>query len=239
MLEIHGVTLYEGRIAVAIFSNEDNFKKRMPSDSFWIESVNTIVTQNVVLPEGEYVITVYRLMMQEIGARADALLKAQWLALIPAGWLAEQIALDNLRRGIYPPDPAAGMPDLEPGADLFSFPASGSWKNPYREWIGAQMRGAVCGQVAPGNPREAARLAWLDGVVSHTGNGALGEVFNALLVSLAFIESDMRRCLDRAIAFIPADSEYYVYIFFKERKRHEKIVNGFAALPAPDAVECV
>jgi ADP-ribosylglycohydrolase len=141
----------------------------------------------------------------------------QWLALIPAGWSAEQIALENLRRGIYPPDPFSEDPDLWP-ADLFSLPASGSWKNPYREWIGAQMRGAVCGQVAPGNPREAARLAWLDGVISHAGNGVLGEVFNALLVSLAFIESDMRRCLDRAIALIPADSEYYSALQFARQQ---------------------
>ncbi|MDR2053922.1 MAG: ADP-ribosylglycohydrolase family protein [Treponema sp.] len=119
----------------------------------------------------------------------------QWLALVPSGWSAEQIALDNLRRGIYPPE-------------------SGSRKNPYREWIGAQMRGAVCGQLSPGNPREAARLAWLDGVVSHTGNGVLGETFNAMLVSLAFVEEDIRCCLDRVIALIPADSEYYSVIRF-------------------------
>jgi hypothetical protein len=72
--------------------------------------------------------------------------------------------------------------------------------------------------VAPGNPREAARLAWLDGLVSHTENGVLGEVFNALLVSLAFIESDMRRCLDRAIGLIPTESEYYSVIGFARQQ---------------------
>jgi ADP-ribosylglycohydrolase len=119
----------------------------------------------------------------------------QWLALVPSGWSAEQIALDNLRKGIYPPQ-------------------SGAWRNPYREWIGAQMRGAICGQVAPGNPREAARLAWLDGVISHSGNGVLGEVFNAVLVSLAFVQRDMRRCLDSAMGLIPRDSEYYSVLAF-------------------------
>ena len=114
---------------------------------------------------------------------------------MPTGWSAEQIALDNLRRGIYPPE-------------------SGAWKNPYQEWIGAQMRGAICGQVAPGNPREAARLAWMDGVISHAGNGVLGEVFNAVLASLAFVEQDARRLLDQAIALIPRDSEYYSVLGF-------------------------
>jgi len=119
----------------------------------------------------------------------------QWLALVPAGWSAEQVALDNLRKGIYPPE-------------------SGRFRNPFREWIGAQMRGAVCGQIAPGNPRKAARLAWLDGVISHAGNGVLGEVFNAVLTAMAFVEKDARRCLDAAIAMIPKDSEYASVIRF-------------------------
>jgi len=76
------------------------------------------------------------------------------------------------------------------------------------------MRGAICGQAAPGNPREAARLAWLDGVISHAGNGVLGEVFNALLTAMSFIETDMRRCLDAVITMIPKDSEYASVIRF-------------------------
>jgi ADP-ribosylglycohydrolase len=127
----------------------------------------------------------------------------QWLALVPSGWSAEQVALDNLRKGIYPPE-------------------SGYYKNPYREWIGAQMRGAICGQVAPGNPREAARLAWIDGVISHAGNGILGEVFNAILTAMSFIETDMRRCLDAAIALIPEDSEYASVIRFARSEVESK-----------------
>jgi ADP-ribosylglycohydrolase len=123
----------------------------------------------------------------------------QWLALVPSGWSAEQIALDNLRKGIYPPE-------------------SGRRGNPYREWIGAQMRGAICGQLVPGNPREAARLAWMDGVVSHTNNGVLGEVFNAVMTALAFTETNIRRCLDTAISMIPADSEYASVIHFARKE---------------------
>jgi ADP-ribosylglycohydrolase len=127
----------------------------------------------------------------------------QWLALVPLGWSAEQIALDNLRKGIYPPE-------------------SGRYRNPYREWIGAQMRGCICGQVAPGNPREAARLAWLDGVISHAGNGILGEVFNAVLTSMSFIETDMRHCLDTVITMIPEDSEYASVIRFARAEAEAK-----------------
>jgi ADP-ribosylglycohydrolase len=54
----------------------------------------------------------------------------------------------------------------------------------------------------------------MDGVISHSGNGVLGEVFNAVLTSLAFVEPDTRRLLDRAIGLIPADSEYHSVLRF-------------------------
>jgi uncharacterized protein (DUF2141 family) len=59
-IEIHGVLIQNGRIAVAIFSNENEFKKRIPFASFWMESINTDITYNIDLPEGEYVVTVYQ-----------------------------------------------------------------------------------------------------------------------------------------------------------------------------------
>lgn len=119
----------------------------------------------------------------------------QWVALIPFGWSAEDIALRNLKSGIYPP-------------------VSGYLYNPYREWIGAQMRGAVCGMVAPGNPRRAAELAFMDGVVSHHNNGVLGEIFNAVMTALAFVENDVRNIVDMAVEMIPSDSEYYSVVKF-------------------------
>ncbi|BBI36425.1 ADP-ribosylglycohydrolase family protein [Cohnella abietis] len=117
----------------------------------------------------------------------------EWVALVPSGWSAEEIALKNIRSGIAPPE-------------------SGYINNPFREWIGAQMRGAICGMVAPGNPKEAARLAWKDAVVSHAGNGVLGEIFNAVFVSLAFVEQDIRRIVELSVEAIPTDSEYYEFV---------------------------
>ncbi|MCT4688567.1 ADP-ribosylglycohydrolase family protein [Vallitalea sp.] len=114
----------------------------------------------------------------------------EWIGLIPAGWSAEEVALRNIRYGIYPPE-------------------SGTFCNPYCEWIGAQMRGAICGMVAPGNPKEAARLAWIDGQVSHYNNGIIGEIFNAMLVSLSFTRKDVRLLLKEVINMIPSKSEYY------------------------------
>lgn len=119
----------------------------------------------------------------------------QWLALIPFGWSAEDIALRNLKLGIYPPE-------------------SGTLHNPFSDWIGAQMRGAVCGMVAPGNAEEAARLAWLDGSISHANNGILGEVFNAVLTARAFVTTKMRLLVDEAVKMLPRDAEYTQVVDF-------------------------
>lgn len=117
----------------------------------------------------------------------------EWLSMIPLAMSAEGIAMRNLKQGIYPPE-------------------SGRIGNYYCEWIGAQMRGAICGMLAPGKPREAARLAWLDGQISHADNGIIGEVFSALLVSLAYTEQDLKTVLEKTLGMLPKDSEYYSVI---------------------------
>lgn len=117
----------------------------------------------------------------------------EWVALVPFGWSAEEWAAKNIKSGIYPP-------------------RSGYENNPYREWIGAQMRGAICGMVAPGNPKLAAELAFKDGVVSHYNNGVIGEMFNAIMTSLAYVETDVRIIVEKAIKMIPGDSQYYSVI---------------------------
>jgi ADP-ribosylglycohydrolase len=113
----------------------------------------------------------------------------RWVALIPSGWSAEAVALDNLRRGILPPD-------------------SATTDNPFDEWIGAQMRGAICGMVVPGRVREAARLAWIDARISHAGSGILGEMFNAALLAGAFAAHDARSLLDDTIRLFGSKTDY-------------------------------
>lgn len=119
----------------------------------------------------------------------------QWVGLIPFAYTAEDIALRHMRNGIYPPE-------------------SGILANPYREMIGAAMRAAICGAIAPGRPALAAQLAWRDGQISHHNNGILAEVFNALIVSMAYVETDMRVILNKAISAIPRDSEFYTVLDF-------------------------
>lgn len=138
----------------------------------------------------------FLLAMKEYGSKITSLdIADYWVSLIPYAWSAEDIALKNLLLGVTPP-------------------LSGSLNNPYREWIGAQMRGAICGMVAPGQPLEAARLAWIDGQISHSSNGIIGEVFNAVMTSLAFVEKDIRRILSDTIEMLPTNSQYYSVVKF-------------------------
>ncbi|MGO8694934.1 MAG: ADP-ribosylglycohydrolase family protein [Rectinemataceae bacterium] len=128
----------------------------------------------------------------------------EWVRQIPFGWSAEWIALHNMADGILPPE-------------------SGSYRNPYSNWIGAQMRGMVCGLLSPGRPMEAARLAHVDGVVSHAENGVYGEIYAAVLSSLAFAVEEPRVLLTEAAAFVPAGSEYAAVLqeCFRTVKEHE------------------
>ena len=128
----------------------------------------------------------------------------EWIARIPTAWSAEDFALRNMRAGIMPPE-------------------SGLFHNPFNEWIGAQMRGAICGQLFPGDLKKAAECAYKDAVISHARNGVLGEVFNALMVSMAYYENDIRKILETCINLIPADSEYGQVIRFayEQCKTHE------------------
>jgi ADP-ribosylglycohydrolase len=113
----------------------------------------------------------------------------EWLREIPFGWSAEWIAIQNLRAGLTPP-------------------GSGSYRNPYSDWIGVQMRGMICGMLAPGQPLEAVRLAHLDGVVSHAANGVYGGMYAAALTALAYVRDDPRVVAVEAAGYVPQGSEY-------------------------------
>lgn len=116
-----------------------------------------------------------------------------WLRYIPFGWSAEYFALENLRRGLFPPE-------------------SGIRENPFSEWIGAQMRTMGCGLVTPGDPAGAARLAYLDSIVSHEKNGVYGGIHSAVLTSLAFVISDPRELVKRSRDYIP-DGTLFAHYF--------------------------
>ncbi len=148
------------------------------------ETINDDVVYELVL------LDVFEQMGRDITSEALGL---EWVRQIPFGWSAEWVALRNLAMGIMPTE-------------------SGSWHNPYSDWIGCQMRGMICGMLSPASPLEAARLAYIDGVVSHSRNGVYGGMYAAVLTALAFSNDDIRDLLYTGVNYLPQESEYVAVV---------------------------
>jgi ADP-ribosylglycohydrolase len=165
-----------------------------------IQQVYGEVRGYLIPPETTNDDVVYELLLLDVyekmgkGITSDVL-GDEWVKKLPYGVSAEGTALRNLNLGIYPPE-------------------SGTFLDPYCDWIGAQMRGMVCGMLAPGDPMEAARLAHIDAVISHARNGIYGEIYAAVITSLAFVMDDPRAIALEGTRFIPAQSEYAAKLAF-------------------------
>lgn len=112
-----------------------------------------------------------------------------WLANIPIlhTCTAERAAYRNFVNNIDPPRSAVV-------------------RNPYREWIGAQIRADFFGYMALGRPELAAELAWRDASISHVKNGIYGEMWVAAMLAAAIAETDMRRVVEIGLSEIPSKS---------------------------------
>lgn len=84
-----------------------------------------------------------------------------------------------------------------------------TYLNPYREWIGAQIRIDAYGYTCAGDPHKAAKLAYTDAYFSHVKNGIYGAMFFAALIAAAYVETDIDRALDCALREIPRSSRLY------------------------------
>lgn len=87
-----------------------------------------------------------------------------------------------------------------------------SHRNPYREWIGAQIRSDGWGWACAGRPELAAEFAYRDASWTHVRNGIYGEMMFAAIQAAAFAESDPRRLVEIGLSEIPAECRLALWV---------------------------
>jgi ADP-ribosylglycohydrolase len=118
-----------------------------------------------------------------------------WLERLPvfSTWTAGRVAFRNFLMQIQPPQ-------------------SGQCRNPYREFIGAQIRADGFAYAAAANPYLASEFAWRDACISHAKNGIYGEMFMAACIAAAAYCTDAEEVLRVGLAHIPSKSRLHEWI---------------------------
>lgn len=130
--------------------------------------------------------------MQHMGPVAlnANVLAEYWMTFITPHWNEYGIGKSNIRQGML--SPMCG----EVNNDV--------WKHSNGAWI----RSEIWACLAPGFPNIALKYAIMDATIDHGhGEGTYAEIFTTALESMAFVENDLRKLIDMALAYIPKDCQ--------------------------------
>lgn len=126
--------------------------------------------------------------LERVGAtKMDANdLANSWLMMITPHWNEYGIAKKNLQMGLLPP--LSGEYD------------NSLWRNSNGAWI----RTEIWACLAPGFPHIAVKYAIMDASVDHgLGEGTYAAIFTAAMESMAFVETDVRKIVEKALEYLP------------------------------------
>ncbi len=171
--------------------NIDILDNYLPFDETVLPGVHKVSTRGNIkfMPRDDdmdYVI-IGLLALEKRGIKTSARTIANvWVDRLPFNlvYTAEECAYRNFTNSIWPP-------------------MSGTHRNPFREWIGAQIRADIFGYVTPGLPEIGAKLAFNDASISHDKNGIYGEMFVAAMLSAAFKLESIKEIIIAGLAEIP------------------------------------
>jgi ADP-ribosylglycohydrolase len=158
----------------------------------WVDDFLT--EQPVGTDDTEYAMLTAKLLMKYGEKLTSQDVMREWQALIHNGVLygggfSEAAAIRNLKLG-------------------FAAPMSGS-HNPEMWSDGTAMRVAPIGLFCAGDPEKAARLAAIDGEISHARDGIYSAQAVAASVAAAMVNSDIDAILQAGLNAIPQDSWTY------------------------------
>lgn len=165
-----------------------NLPEELTWHSGYAECLRGNITHGVRDDDTDYTILGLHIMEQHGAEFTSQQVANSWLQLLPYAktYTAERAAYRNFVNDIWPPDSAVVM-------------------NPYREWIGAQIRCDAFGYCAPGWVEKAAEFAFRDAAISHTKNGIYGEMFFAALISACLVLDDLHEAIEVALSEIPTN----------------------------------
>lgn len=154
----------------------------------WINNVNCMPTDD----DTNYTVLGLKILEEYKDNFSSIKVAKGWINNLPAlhCMTAERIGYKNILDGIMPP-------------------LSGRTRNPYKEYIGAQIRADIYGYINPGNPERAAEMAWEDAVVAQDKNGVYGSMYVASMLSWAYVCDNELEIIRAGLSQIPSTSRLY------------------------------